>query len=83
MDIQAPSKIEPDAMAELETWADVDSSEEADAMAALGAQRNVLRYAEGWGPHLVALLSARGGLLSGGNPLEALERVLDASEAQR
>lgn len=76
---QAPSSIDPDAMAALEDWALVTPEE--NELRASGARRNVLRHAEAWGPHLLALLSSHGYLKPGQSPLEALEEVLDLANA--
>jgi hypothetical protein len=76
-----PPTLGPEAMAELELWADVDADADASPFNRAGTARNVIRNAEAWGPCLVALLSARGNLKPGANPLEALEDLIDRAEA--
>lgn len=74
-----PPILGRDELVALETWLGVNSDEDEHPLNKAGTVRNVYRNAEAWGPILVCLLSARGWLDDGGNPHEALERLLDAA----
>lgn len=76
-----PPRLETEAMAELEAWADVDGEADSGALSRVGTERNIIRNAEAWGPCLVVLLAARGFLKPGGSPLEALEALIDSAGA--
>jgi hypothetical protein len=70
---QAPSRLGADESQALREWADVHPEE--NPLLQAGADRNVLRHAEAWGPHLIAYLVSQG-LEPAENPLDFLREFV-------
>jgi hypothetical protein len=58
-------------------WAGVDISKCSNQLELSGSLRNVLRYAEQWGPKLIAMLAVENLIGSDEAPEDALARLID------
>jgi hypothetical protein len=58
-------------------WAGVDISKCSNELELSGATRNVFRYAEQWGPKLIAMLVVENLIDPDGSPEDALARLID------